>query len=241
MEYPWEEKGVRKDFTELFWIVSGRLRFRTADRDWWVEADEVFFYRPGEVHAIEVSEGEACRYFWVTFDSPGIFSLLPELGLDDRSFHAGEAPGDLFKRIVDGLEESTPDGEMRSAQVAYVLLTQLSWQRKRLQPATGKASLIKRTIDSEYTDTAFNIDYLSERLRLHRSTVFRIFTTSYGLTPSSYLQRKRLQHGMVMLVQTGRPINEVALSCGYSDANHFAKAVRKSSGFSPSGLRNRSL
>ncbi|MFC5469837.1 helix-turn-helix domain-containing protein [Cohnella suwonensis] len=51
------------------------------------------------------------------------------------------------------------------------------------------------------------------------------------------MNRKRMQKAKSILATTSLPVKEVAELVGYPDTNHFAKAFRKESSFSPTEYR----
>ncbi|MBC2600319.1 helix-turn-helix transcriptional regulator [Puniceicoccus vermicola] len=238
VEPTWEERGRRKDFHQLFWLSSGEVEFRVKNELYRTREGEVFFYRPGEVHDIRLGRA-GVHYFWMTLDSPGVEPLLEGFDFPGRHFPAGSPPNSLFRSIIEALKSATPRGEMEAAITAYEILSRLAWQRRQLHPESGMGERLRNRMDAQFADPNLNIESLAEQEGLHRATVYRIFLQIHGISPSQYLQRRRLVHGLALLEQSEKSVQEIALASGYTDPNHFAKVVRRATGYGPTRFRER--
>lgn len=63
--------------------------------------------------------------------------------------------------------------------------------------------------------------------------LIRIFQSAFGMTPSAYVTKLRLQKAKQLLESTDLSIGEVAWSCGFDDPNYFSRFFRKNTGASP--------
>jgi AraC-like DNA-binding protein len=57
------------------------------------------------------------------------------------------------------------------------------------------------------------------------------------MTPSQYLQNRRLHYAMELLKAGRHSIKEVAQLSGITDQNYLTKLIRRKSGFSPRDFR----
>lgn len=65
----------------------------------------------------------------------------------------------------------------------------------------------------------------------------RMFRQRFGTTMPHRLLQRRAEHARFLLGSTDLPIWRVAERCGFSDAQHFNKFIRRMLGRSPSSLR----
>src|SRR5262249_30343134 len=70
-----------------------------------------------------------------------------------------------------------------------------------------------------------------------RNTLISRFRSELGTTPARYLWRLRAERGTAMLAETGCTVAEIAYACGFADASHFSRLVKKLQGVSPQDLR----
>ena len=61
----------------------------------------------------------------------------------------------------------------------------------------------------------------------------RLFSSHLGETVSDHYHRIRLDHGRHLLQETAMPVTEVALACGYANAQHFSKKFKERFGLPP--------
>ncbi len=63
------------------------------------------------------------------------------------------------------------------------------------------------------------------------------FKTYYGLSPSAFQMRFRINYAKKCLLETHQRINEIGEICGFADAFCFSKAFKKQCGISPQEFR----
>jgi AraC family transcriptional regulator len=65
----------------------------------------------------------------------------------------------------------------------------------------------------------------------------RLFRARFGEPPHRYLLRLRMEHAKLLLRRDGPPIVDVALACGFANAQHFSRSFMRLAGCSPSDFR----
>ncbi|MBQ8171551.1 MAG: AraC family transcriptional regulator [Oscillospiraceae bacterium] len=66
----------------------------------------------------------------------------------------------------------------------------------------------------------------------------RLFSAAYNTTPQKYLMGIRIRRACALLRESGLPITEIAMRCGFGDSNYFSRAFRKEVGMTPSQYRS---
>ena len=82
-----------------------------------------------------------------------------------------------------------------------------------------------------------NLKEVAERCGVSREHFIRGFGKRYGEPPGEMLRRLRLEQAHRMLRATQTPVGEVALACGFPDANTFSRAYRLRYGATPGSVR----
>jgi len=67
----------------------------------------------------------------------------------------------------------------------------------------------------------------------------RSFRAVFGETPHRYLQRRRVERAMFLLVQTDRSVTDICLDVGFTSLGTFSRTFRAIVGESPTGYRDR--
>jgi AraC-like DNA-binding protein len=65
----------------------------------------------------------------------------------------------------------------------------------------------------------------------------RTFGSTFGETPHRYLQRRRVERAMFLLVQTDRSVTEICLDVGFASLGTFSRTFRTIVGMSPTSFR----
>ena len=79
-----------------------------------------------------------------------------------------------------------------------------------------------------------SIENLSERVKLNRTTLQKVFKQMYGVTIYEYRTQVRMQEAKNLMLKNKFSITEIAGMCGYSNASKFSAVFKKYTGMSPS-------
>ena len=230
LRQPWKEQRRQKWFVQLFWTISGSGEFHHGNKWHRCEPNDVFLYYPGDFHEIRTEGNWA--YYWITFDSAESEKWIRGFGFNDRVHRAGPCPEALFSAIKSALGDCTLESERKSSELAYSLLLTASSSRSATEPAP-LAALAKDLFDQHFADPRWDVSTVAAQLGIHRSTLYRLFQTHYGITPSHFLRNKRIQKALFLLSETTWQIQEIARQSGFSDPNYFARAMREVIGLQP--------
>jgi AraC family transcriptional regulator len=72
---------------------------------------------------------------------------------------------------------------------------------------------------------------------VHPVHLSRTFRRHFGVTMTEYLRRRRLDQARSQLVNSDRPIAEIALAAGFADQSHFSRALKQVAGVTPGQYR----
>lgn len=100
------------------------------------------------------------------------------------------------------------------------------WQIKRIERHIEKV-----------LDQGITLSELADIAGLTPSYFCKAFKKSFGTSPLSYVQMKRIERAKDLMLGTDRPLAEIAFDCGLSDQAHFSRVFRKFPGQSPSQWR----
>jgi AraC family transcriptional regulator len=92
-------------------------------------------------------------------------------------------------------------------------------------------------ICSEFHDEQLSLAKLALFLGVHPVHVARSFRRFMGCTFGDHLAEIRLQKACQLLRNSKNPIVEVAYASGYADHAHLCRALKKSTGLTPSAFR----
>jgi AraC-like DNA-binding protein len=102
---------------------------------------------------------------------------------------------------------------------------------------TDVPGLVKSQLDALSADSRdLHIDRIAESLGMSRRTLQRAIGRE-GLTYLGLLNEYRMGKAGEWLDRSEKPVTEIALDLGYTDASNFARAFRQHTGLSPSEYR----
>lgn len=78
---------------------------------------------------------------------------------------------------------------------------------------------------------------IAEIGHVSRTTCYNLFHTNLGRSPSAYINYYRLTRSLERLKNTGQPLSEIALNCGFNSHSYYAEAFRKQFGITPREYR----
>ena len=93
---------------------------------------------------------------------------------------------------------------------------------------------VKECIEQNMGDPDFNVETLSSRQHMSRTSFFNKLKALTGYAPADYIRLIRLQHAAQLLKQGEHTVAEVADMVGFSDAKYFREVFKKYYDVSPS-------
>lgn len=106
----------------------------------------------------------------------------------------------------------------------------------------GLIASVKQKINADFADPDFSLESFIEGLNRSKGYVRALFKKAYGITPTKYLAKARLEKARLMLSGADRfsyTVKQVAFSCGFSDQLYFCRQFKKAYGLSPSAYAHR--
>lgn len=91
-------------------------------------------------------------------------------------------------------------------------------------------------MDLSYAEP-LDIPRLARIAHVSRAHFIRTFRATFGETPHRYLQRRRIERAMYLLVQTKHDVTEICLEVGFTSLATFSRTFKDIVGESPIAFR----
>jgi len=227
----------------LQYMLNGRMKFIDHGREVWVEKGQaVLFTVPSKTAYYDSLDPDA-RWFFMTFCGPAAMAIVDELIKEKGCVLTGMEHSRLVPmaaQIFSMTATHTPQPVFEfSAQLYHILMELsthvLSYRKNYPEPVAHALELIEQHLG----DADFSLDGLASSVCLSKYYFSNSFKKHIGESPGHYLQRKRMQTAMDLLLHSNRSIKEVQYLCGFSQYNYFLTAFRKAYGASPGEIRAR--
>lgn len=180
------------------------------------------------------------EYTWVDFIGNEVSEYLAEGSFDQRKpvYPAIDSTTilPLYKRLLQ------LDLFYKNKQEANGLLITILGIYADILPSNNERTLPKEDfrlstaimlIHTNYHREPFYVDTICTLMHINRVTLYRLFQSKLGLSPSVYLLQYRLKQAKKLLLLDSS-IKSTAISCGFSDPLYFSKVFKKHIGVAPS-------
>lgn len=235
------------DFPEMFWIERGTAVHRINGRVKRLRAGDLVCVRPADRHLIEAADAAGCTLVNLAYHPRVRADLLRRHGAEFAPLlaPAGELPyrAELPPAIIAGLRRQL-GALSRPAAARLALEHFLLGLPGQIRQASGQAlppmpEWLRRACEEVQRPAVFaggapGLARVAGRTAEHVArTVRRVF----GVTPSDYVNRVRMEHAARELRVTTRPIADIALDCGLNNLSHFYALFRRAHRQTPRAYR----
>jgi AraC-like DNA-binding protein len=244
-----EKEWHRGEFelATIRYTMSGRSTLRHEGREFAVETgDVVVLFAPSDSRC-RIDSNQGWEFFYVTLCGRAAIRTMREItatmgpvfSLADRSRALALAVDVCASAIEGGVESPRQASEFAHAIVASMrgeTIGQLSRSSAPRQ-STPDVFFEVEQFCLKNLSRPIGVEDMARVARMSRYYFTRKFGKKRGISPGQYLASLRLDEAKRLLAQGGFTVKEVAIQCGYSDANYFGKVFRKNLGISPGALR----
>ncbi|MGE9292671.1 MAG: AraC family transcriptional regulator [Puniceicoccales bacterium] len=245
------------NYLELAFVMGGRARHLTVHGAETCGAGEVFVIPVGAWHAY--SDCRSLELYncllspsllrnelgWLAGD----LKIVPLLGFDSRGLESGVRKLDLprgrlkrLRALLEALNISYRREAPRMELLGHLLLL-LSSLRNFVPDTEAKAqpmhSAVLKAIDFLNRDITheWTLTELATKLKLSPPYFVRLFRSTTGRTPMSYLESLRAEQAATLLASTQLRVGEVGERVGWPEPKHFARVFKRHFGKSATAYR----
>lgn len=245
-------------FMKFFYLWSGSCRFLLKDTVYQMEAGDLVFIAPGELHHSLYSAGEVCEIVMIYFKeeylhlsdrSADSLTSISGQGLQLHSF-MGSVPT-VYQEYLHSLltrmltENSRFDQYSEHFERCYLEELLLMLMRHSVMNEKEPDLLNSRDADillaTKYIYNNFRkpltLEEVSSVASLSPTYFSKKFKLITGMGFKEYLNYVRLKHAQTALLTSDSSITDIALEYGFNDSNYFKDLFKKVYGKSPREYR----
>jgi AraC-like DNA-binding protein len=89
----------------------------------------------------------------------------------------------------------------------------------------------------ENISSSINIEYLSNKAYMSKSTFYRTFKRELGLSPQEYILNEKIKRAKKLLLNPKNKIASICSETGFQDVNYFTRLFKKFEGVTPHQYR----
>ena len=217
---------------ELFNIVQGKMTVRTGGKTYTATDGNLVFldlrfrhyYKADTVLQVQqyLIEGAPLQaYYQLLTEKNG-----PVFQKDSRiSFQLSSLKNETMKKV--------PNDHL----ISYLLVGVLTSLSLSAVGETADPIRQARYYIADHYRENISLDDIAAAVSLSKYYFSRRFEKETGSTPWEYLTETRIRNSMQLLTHSYLTVDEIAMSCGFSDATYFIRTFKKLTGFTPGVFR----
>ena len=230
--------------TELFYCLSGEGQFYLSGQLFPVKPDDLVIVNPQVEHTELSLNASPLEYIVLGVDkmeflfnradtSYAIFNCRENRERMVTLLHMLLAEAD---RSLDGCETVCQD-LLEVLLIWVVRCTTLSLQLEEAPRTENReCAEVKRYLDANFREDV-SLDLLAEIAHLNKYYLAHTFQKEYGISPITYLNRRRIEESKHMLGNTGYNLAQISELMGFSSTSYFSQCFRKAEGMTPNEYR----
>lgn len=238
--------AIRENYV-LHYITEGKGYLEYRKQKIPLQKGDIFLLIPGEVTYYFADNQTPWSYYWLGISGIKAQEYFNLSSIHDTAYLRSPHTKALGKFIGTIVKDAEKLDESKASQLHVISqLFELMHQLNALSPNLDQETIspsqklyreAKHLIDIGYNSQDISIQYIADKLGVHRSYLSSIFKDFHKISPKEYLLEVRMNRAKELLKTTDQPIKIIAYSVGYLDPLHFSKAFRQYYDCSPSQCR----
>lgn len=245
------------DSCEIMYVTKGCCRILVENQEYILQEQEFIFLDSLVPHCLIISDHASCSLLNLEFqftgkptsikitdaakESPSLLSFLhsfQEYSIGYDSYSLGYSVKDLIIHLEKNICPSQ-DQIFMIRLLFFRFLLELTACLTNPRKGAGMIYLKKACsyISSHLTEE-IRISPLAEFVGINKSYLQALFSKYMNSTITEYINKKRLEQAIFLLINSSLTITDIAFHCGYNSRQHFAKTFQKHYDCSPKTYRS---
>lgn len=259
-------KHIRKDhfsmddhfhsWYEITYLVDGVRHFFIRDTKYTLQKGDLVFIAPTDIHRsfdANPSEYEKIElYFdpkWIvrSEDIAPDFDVVYPFLQENRILRLAAREQEYVETLLFKMIYELKQRPIGFTHELTMLLTQMlmfttrqchlpTHQQPRTPPVSDNITNMIRYINANFTEKLY-LEDLAAKFHFNPSYLSYRFKEVTGISFIEYLNSVRVKEAQRMLANSGSPVTDIALQCGFSNLTHFGRVFKDITGVTPSAFR----
>jgi AraC family transcriptional regulator len=221
----------------FLFVIQGEYEALVEDKRRCCFASSMLYYPAGTTHRDHFRKAGERRFLTVSLAFETNKTLLEEMDLIDYAidFDCMEMSW-LGRRICNELQ--SPDSlspiVLESMANELLVFAVRNLDRSEKPPSWLKTA---RELIKDRSAESITIAEVAANAGVHRLHLARAFRRFFGCSPGEYLRKCRIELASNMLLNSKKPLAEIALVSGFADQSQFTQSFKQRTGITPAKFR----
>lgn len=237
--YTWGP-GMRDHYL-IHYVISGKGTYTVHGRTHELYPGDAFLIFPDTEVSYRADLHDPWEYRWVGFQGSDAASIIGSSDFTPAGpvlhhISCGDALCEHLTRINKAYGNSFSNAIEMTGEL-YLCLNLLitkSPESESDDPATVRRAL--SYIDARYS-YAITVEDVAGYAAVSRSTLYRQFMKTIGISPKQYLDELRMRRACRLLEDTDLTVSAISVSVGIPNSLYFSRAFHKATGLTPTAYR----
>ena len=258
----WNYKNVNSPFARIYLVKGGKAKLNLPDRIQELSPGNLYIIPPFTLHSYECDSYFALYYIHIYENQ-----ITKHRILEDYFFPSEVPSSPLTNLLVEQLFKINPERELSKydpkvydnpdtlmktislhsrnplctiVETEGILMQLLS---QFLKKATHKFETTEDRIKTtlKYIRAHINEPIKTEELAslsfLSKDHFIRLFKKELGITPTQYINRKKIERAQLQLITTDLTIKDIAYTLSYDDVSYFNRLFKQYTNMTPKEYR----
>ena len=217
---------------EFLYFLDGGAKIRAGESDLEAGLFDLVIYPPGVIHEERLLEGFRNEVFCFWLDLGPVPSFPWGICVRD----SGEIRVLIEALYQEAVARRPLHRELMAAYVRGILLLVRRWFGDPPKEDSGLVARCLNYIQEHYTED-FDIETMARAVAVSPSYLFRSFKKKMDMTPMHFRNIVRIEKSKLLLCQSNRRIELVALDLGFTDVKYFSYLFKQVTGQTPGTFR----
>lgn len=231
----------------IHYCLSGKGKYHVNGKIYEIGKGDAFLIMPNVITYYQADNDNPWTYVWIGFDGTKAKPYLSRCNLDSNNLVIHSDNINELKEIVISMlnhNKLSYSNEFFIQGKLFEFFSYLSksadvpYKKEKSKDNNLYVNKAMEYIINNYQNVV-NVNEIADYLSLNRSYLTTIFKKALKVSPQEFLLIYRMKKAMELLMNTDYTINQIAISCGYSNQLSFSKAFHKFQGLSPREFRKR--
>jgi len=219
---------------ELIFIKRGTLEMWEDDRVFSLTEGHTLHLQPRKRHGGVGEMPPSLEFYWIHFETVGDteYTASDETAFEIPQVKRVERPDRLeylFRYFLDEQES----GHLQQCAANWLTMLMLLEVARTSKAGKGDSDSANILATRAHAFIRLNFDHpisagdVADAVGCNADYLGRVYRKEYGCTLTEAIHRRRIKVACRYLLDTNMTVEEMAKSCGYTDANYFRRVFRR--------------